>query len=92
MLIQQVADTLVCTSRHEGLKHHHLRILRDVKGKLSVAVDPVGSREGNWVYTVSGSAARFAVGDPEVLTDLTICGIIDQWDEDDAQSTGNAGA
>jgi microcompartment protein CcmK/EutM len=27
----------------------------------------------------SGSAARFAAGDFEILTDLTIAGIIDEW-------------
>jgi len=47
-----------------------------------VAVDPVGVREGNWVFTASGSAARFAAGDFEILTDLTIGGIIDNWQSD----------
>jgi ethanolamine utilization protein EutN len=31
---------------------------------------------------VSGSAARYAAGNFEVLTDLTIGGIIDQWEAD----------
>jgi microcompartment protein CcmK/EutM len=47
-----------------------------------VAVDPVGVRAGNWVFTSSGSAARFAAGDFEILTDLTIAGIIDNWQSD----------
>ncbi|MCB1874999.1 MAG: carboxysome peptide B [Chromatiales bacterium] len=81
MLIQRVEDTLVCTTRHEGLGHMHLRIVRDAKGSLSVAVDPVGAHKGNWVFTVSGSAARYAAQNFEILTDLTICGIIDHWDE-----------
>lgn len=81
MIIQQVEDTLVCTSRHEGLLTRHLRIVRDAKGNRTVAVDPVGCRPGNWVFTVSGSAARFAAGDFKVLTDLTICGIIDNWED-----------
>jgi microcompartment protein CcmK/EutM len=42
-------------------------------------VDPVGAREGNWVFTASGSAARHACPDNTVLTDLTIGGIIDHW-------------
>jgi carboxysome peptide B len=54
--------------------------LRDSHGRRQVAVDPVGAREGNWVFTVNGSAARYASGDFEVLTDLTIGGIIDQWE------------
>ena len=52
------------------------------KGKKLVAVDPVGAREGNWVFTASGSAARFACPNPEVQTDLTIGGIIDYWESD----------
>jgi len=47
-----------------------------------VAVDPVGAREGNWVFTSSGSAARFACPNPEIQTDLTIGGIIDYWESD----------
>ena len=73
----QVAASLVCTQRVAGLDHCHLRILRNSKGKLNVAVDPVGAAVGNWVFTTSGSAARFACPDPAVLTDLTIGGIID---------------
>ncbi|MCX5948989.1 MAG: carboxysome peptide B [Cyanobacteria bacterium] len=82
MEIMQVAGSLVCTQRVPGLAHSNLRILRNVMGKLSVAVDPVGASPGNWVFTASGSAARFACGDPEVQTDLTIGGIIDFWEPD----------
>jgi carboxysome peptide B len=78
--ISQVVDTLVCTQRIPGLAHHSLRVLRDAKGKLVVATDPVGARPGNWVFTVSGSAGRWAMGDYGVLTDLTIGGIIDDWE------------
>jgi carboxysome peptide B len=62
--------------------------LRDNQGKRHVAVDPVGAREGNWVFTVSGSAARYATGRFEVLTDLTIGGIIDFWEADSGASPG----
>jgi carboxysome peptide B len=79
MDINQVVGTLVCTQRVAGLEHCALRILKDVKGKLAVATDPVGTRPGNWVFTVSGSAGRYAMGDPSILTDLTIGGIIDNW-------------
>ena len=80
MDIYQAEKTLVCTSRIEGLKQTNLRVLRGLKGNKVVATDVVGVREGNWVYTVSGSAARYAAGDFEVLTDLTIGGIIDFWE------------
>lgn len=82
MDIYQVEAPLVCTRRIDGLKQISLRIVRDLKGKQMVAVDPVGVREGNWVFTSSGSAARFAAGDFEILTDLTIAGIIDNWQSD----------
>jgi len=82
MDIYQVESPLVCTRRIDGLKKISLRIVRDLKGKQMVAVDPVGVREGNWVFTSSGSAARFAAGDFEILTDLTIAGIIDNWQSD----------
>jgi len=73
---------MVCTSRIPGLKQTNLRVLRGLKGNKVVATDVVGVRKGNWVFTVSGSAARYAAGDFEVLTDLTIGGIIDNWLED----------
>ena len=82
MEIMQVQGTLVCTYRVAGLDHMCLRVLRNSKGKQLVAVDPVGAREGNWVCTASGSAARFACPDPLVQTDLTIGGIIDHWTPD----------
>jgi carboxysome peptide B len=79
MQILQVEGSLVCTSRIEGLKHSVLRVVRDSAGKRQVATDPVGTRPGNWVFLASGSAARYAAGDFEILTDLTIAGIIDDW-------------
>ena len=86
MEISQVVGTLYCTLRVSGLDHCSLRILRDGKGKLVVATDPVGAREGNWVFTVSGSAGRHAMGDNKILTDLAIGGIIDDWDGAEARS------
>lgn len=82
MDIYQAEDTLVCTCRVPGLKQTNLRVLRGLKGNLVVATDVVGVCKGNWVFTVSGSAGRYAAGDFEVLTDLTIGGIIDNWQED----------
>ncbi len=82
MDIMRVELPLVCTRRIPGLKGISLRVLQDRKGKRHVAVDPVGAREGDWVFTVSGSAARYAAGDFAILTDLTIGGIIDHWEED----------
>ncbi|SBO42583.1 carboxysome peptide B [Cyanobium sp. NIES-981] len=82
MEIMQVTGSIICTQRVEGLLHWNLRTLRNAKGKLAVAVDPVGASPGNWVFTASGSAARFACGVPDTQTDLTIGGIIDFWEPD----------
>ena len=82
MEIMQVLGSLVCTHRVGGLAHQNLRVLRTPKGKLHVAVDPVGASPGNWVFTASGSAARFATGNADLFTDLTIGGIIDFWEPD----------
>lgn len=81
MEIMQVESPLVCTRRIDGLQHIGLRVLRDMNGKRNVAVDPIGARDGSWVVTVSGSAARHALDDFGILTDLTIGGIIDHWQQ-----------
>jgi len=88
MDILQVESALVCTRRIDGLKQTSLRVLRDAVGGRHVAVDPVGARPGSWVFTLSGSAARYAMGDYDVLTDLTIGGIIDYWETGKDQPTG----
>ena len=90
MEIMQVTGSIVCTQRVGGLKHWNLRVLRTPKGKLSVAVDPVGASPGNWVFTASGSAAREAAGSKSYPSDLTIVGIIDHWDPDAAKSAAPA--
>lgn len=90
MDILQVRASLVCTRRVEGLKQTSFRVLADARGKRVVAVDPVGARPGNWVFVVEGSAARYAAGDFSVLTDLTIGGIIDHWDAEEAGASGVA--
>lgn len=80
MEIMQVVDDLVCTRRAPGFHQASLRVLKNMKGKINVATDPVGVPAGKWVFTVSGSAARLAMGDTRILTDLTIGGIIDHWE------------
>lgn len=81
MEIMRVIDELVCTQRVSGLKATSLRVLENQTGGLLVASDPVGVPVGKWVFTASGSAARWAMPDPNIMTDLTICGIIDNWDQ-----------
>ena len=87
MEIMRVVSDLVATRRVAKLENSSLRVLADVKGALSVACDPVGVPPGKWVFTAGGTAARLATGDKTILTDLTICGIIDTWDADDGQTS-----
>ncbi len=81
MEIFRVVDDLVCTRRLPGLRLASMRVLENQKGGRVVATDPVGVPPGKWVFAASGTAARWAMPDPSTLTDLTICGIIDNWDE-----------
>jgi len=90
MDILRVVDELVCTRRVPGMRLCALRVLESQSGTLSVATDPVGVPAGKWVFVTAGSAARLAMKDATTITDLTICGIIDRWDED-AGPDGAAG-
>lgn len=81
MEIMRVIDEIVCTRRVPGLKAVSLRVLESQSGESVVATDPVGTPIGKWVFTTSGSAARLAMPDRTIITDLTICGIIDNWSE-----------
>ncbi|MFH0991396.1 MAG: EutN/CcmL family microcompartment protein [bacterium] len=42
-----------------------------------VAVDTVGSGEGDIIYWVSGAEATFAFNDRQIPSDVTIVGIVD---------------
>jgi len=83
MQILKVKGAIVCSSRHPGFGYTNLRLLTDLQGKLQVATDTIGVKEGNWVFVVSGSAARYAAGNFDILTDLTIGGIMDKWSDED---------
>ena len=81
MKIFCVEGTLVATARIGGLQSHRLLVVQDRKGDKQVAVDPVGCKPGDWVIACGSSAARDAAGSKEYPSDLTIVGIIDDWDE-----------
>jgi len=76
--ICQVVKPLVSTNRIPGFEHKHLQVVQDGSAQL-VAVDAVGSIPGDWVLCVGSSAAREAAGNKEYPSDLTIIGIIDEW-------------
>ena len=83
MKICQVIKPLVATNRIPGMEHKHLQVVQDGSA-LAVAVDAVGCIPGDWVICVGSSAAREAAGSKEYPSDLTIVGIIDHWEEEEA--------
>lgn len=82
MNIQRVVRDLVATQRVPSLASKSLRVVEDASGTVEVALDPIGARPGDFVITISTSAARYAAGEPTITTDLTIGGIIDRWSEE----------
>jgi ethanolamine utilization protein EutN len=79
MQIHRVVCDLVTSKRNFWLSAKSLRVVEDAAGNLEVALDPIGTKPGDFVVTIS--AARIAAGNPKITTDLTIGGIIDHWDE-----------
>lgn len=86
MEIHRVVRDLVTTKRNFWLAAKSLRVVEDYQGNLEVALDPIGCKPGDFVITITISAARYATGNPMITTDLTIGGIIDHWTEDDWHS------
>ncbi len=83
MRIMKVEKTLVSTNRVAEFGHRPLLVVRDKEGAAPlVAVDAIGCIPGDWVICVGSSAAREAAGSKSYPSDLTIVGIIDQWDAD----------
>ena len=80
MKICQVEKPLVSTNRIPGMQHKHLQVVLDGSTQF-VAVDAVGAKPGDWVICVGSSAAREAAGSKDYPSDLTIVGIIDNWDK-----------
>ena len=82
MKIMQVEKTLVSTNRVREMGHRPLLVVREkTGGARQVAVDAVGCIPGDWVICVGSSAAREAAGAKDFPSDLTIVGIIDDWQE-----------
>lgn len=86
MEIMRVVRDLVTTKRNFWLAAKSLRVVEDYKGNLSVALDPIGCKPGDFVVTIGISAARIAAGNPMITTDMTIGGIIDEWSEEEWRS------
>lgn len=82
MEIQRVVRDLVTSKRNFWLSAKSLRVVEDHLGNLQVALDPIGTKPGDFVVTIGLSAARIAAGNSKITTDLTIGGIIDHWDDE----------
>jgi carboxysome peptide B len=82
MQIHRVRGDLILTSRLADMGHLPAKVLDGVDGKVLVALDPVGTKPGDWVFSIANSAARDAAGSKKILTDLTVAGIIDNWEQD----------
>lgn len=81
MRIMRVEKTLVSTNRIAEFGHRPLLVVQDRPGgPRAVAVDAVGCIPGDWVICVGSSAARDAAGAKDFPSDLTIVGIIDNWE------------
>lgn len=83
MKLGLVCGTVVATVKDRGLDGLRLRLIRPANGENSwsdrpiVAVDTVGSREGDTVIWISAREATLAVTDRIVPTDAAIVGIVD---------------
>lgn len=86
MEIQRIVRDLVTSKRNFWLAAKSLRVVEDYKGNLSVALDPIGCKPGDFVITIGTSAARLATNNPMITTDLTIGGIIDHWSVEEWRS------
>jgi ethanolamine utilization protein EutN len=49
-------------------------------GSPVVAIDTLGSREGDLVYWVGGAEATFAYKERQIPSDVTIIGLVDRLD------------
>ncbi|MDP4084110.1 MAG: EutN/CcmL family microcompartment protein [Bacillota bacterium] len=85
MIIGKVVGSIVSTTKAEKLKGKKLLIVQPLDmytinddGKSLVAIDTVGSGEGEVVLVVSGSSARQTEATNGVPVDAAIVGIVDQ--------------
>ncbi|WP_461614665.1 EutN/CcmL family microcompartment protein [Clostridium sp. Marseille-QA1073] len=83
MIIGEVVGNLWATRKDENLSGFKFLVVRklDSKGEKTdntiVAVDSVGAGIGDQVLIVSGSSARYVIGDKKAPIDATIVGIVD---------------
>ncbi|MCH7687641.1 MAG: EutN/CcmL family microcompartment protein [Planctomycetes bacterium] len=90
MFLARITGSLVATQKVESMVGQKLLIVEPLRvnekdqsdlqptGRTFVAVDTVGSGEGEVVLCVQGSSARFTEGTKMLPIDAAIVGIIDR--------------
>ena len=87
MKLGQVTGKVWATIKDEKLNGVKLYIIQPLDednnplGRELVAVDTVGSREGDLVYWVGGAEATFAFPDRQIPSDVSIIGLVDRVDK-----------
>ena len=86
MKLGRVQGKVWATAKDAKLNGATLYIMQPVNekdealGSPVIAVDTVGSRNGDLVYWVGGAEATFAYNDRQIPSDVTIVGLIDRID------------
>ena len=84
MFIGKVVGKTVATIKHEKLAGGALTVLHRLDGKKNpaggelVAMDYIGSGDGDLVLVVEGCNARFACPTQDAPVDMVIVGILDK--------------
>jgi len=86
MRLARVIGKVWATVKDEKLSGLRLAVIEPVDeqdaplGPRLVAVDTVGSRDGDLVYWVSGAEATFPVEGRQIPSDVSIVGLVDRLD------------
>jgi ethanolamine utilization protein EutN len=93
MKLGRVTGKVWATAKDPKLNGLTLHVIQPVDetgmaiGGELIAVDTLGSREGDLIYWVGGAEATFAFPDRQIPSDVTIVGLVDRLD---VRQDGNA--
>lgn len=89
MFVAKVVGSMVATQKVDSMVGHKLLVIEPYRinpetrnemittGRTLIAVDTVGSGEGEMVFVVQGSSARLTPETKTLPVDATIIGIVD---------------
>ena len=86
MKLGRITGKVWATAKDPKLNNLTLYVMQPVDeddrllGTELIAVDTVGSREGDLVYWVGGAEATFPFHDRQIPSDVTIVGLVDRLD------------